>query len=255
MTLHNTWVWLAIGHHKMQWIGYGFDLIPIKVAQWLHGWCWHAWCPPTGAEDQDNGQGWDQETPFNFQHTHRLRTPDLPDKCRRRLPSTTCASAGRKRISRTDGWPWEGSGKCGTSRNLRWSLKYSWSESKLFLSTVAGVQNLPKKMTRIYQRSPGQMSRFQIGGTCHRDIRLMIYIYTSRSVACVYNIYIYICIYIYVYSVIIIYSTYLAVKHVLCTWWTATSARVPSCMKGRMVKLGSKRHCELAGGLTLLKVV
>ena len=28
-----------------------------------------------------------------------------------------------------------------------------------------------------------------------------------------------------------------------------------SCMKGRMAKLDSKRRCESAGGLTLLKVV
>ena len=62
---------------------------------------------------------------------------------------------------------------------------------------LAGVQKLPKKMTRIYQRSPGQMSRFQLGGTCPRDIRLMIYIYTSISVACVYT-------YIYMYMYVVL---------------------------------------------------
>ena len=96
------------------------------------------------------------------------------------------------------------------------------------------------------------MSRFQLGGTCPRDIRLMIYIYTSISVACVYTY-----IYVYVCSVIIIYSTYLAVKHVMhlmnCNFCQG-ALRCPG-MKGRMAKLGSKRHCELAGGLTLLKVV
>ena len=164
MTLHNTWVWLAIGHHKMQWIGYGFDLIPLKLR---------------------SGSTADADTPGVLQLVQKIKTMakaeikkrlstfNIPTGSGRQICLTSAASVAvndmrkRRAEAHKQNWwvTWEGSGKCGTSRNLRWSLKYSWSESKYNSSRCPKSS---KEMTRIYQRSPGQMSRFQIGGTCHR---------------------------------------------------------------------------------------